>query len=73
MGWNLPPGVTQKMLDDHLDGDGFGPCECDDIRRDARRSLEREGVDSDDADAQVERESADGDMTCGACRCRRED
>lgn len=72
-GWSLPPGVTHKMIDDAYGGDGA--CDCDDLRRNRRVELKEQGLDDDQVDEQIEKETEDEDerVVCESCLQRIEE
>jgi hypothetical protein len=73
MGWNLPPGVTQRDLDAYFDGDGYEPCECDEIYQAELDRRVAAGQDEDEAYDRLAEDAADGDFTCDSCHQRLRD
>ena len=65
-GWNLPPGVTQQMIDDAFDSQG-SPCVCFELRQARTAELIAMGFDEVEASEQVELEDKQREIQCEAC------
>ena len=63
-GWSLPPGTTQKMIDDAFGGD---LCECSELERRERDRLVADGFPLSDAEVMVEDDAARGRLLCARC------
>jgi len=65
-GWDLPPGVTQRHIDDAFGGDE-ADCYCIDLRRHRERVLRAAGFSRTDAHGMADAEEARGDLRCEHC------
>lgn len=70
-GWDLPPGVTQKMIDDAFGGDEE-KCTCVEIVNERAEEFEKAGVDPDEALNRAEQLRSTGEIQCRRCELEAE-